>query len=151
MKLSYLWLHTNSPLSMEDTPYLRGFFGNKFKDIPLFHHHLDNTGFIYLYPRIQYKVVEGVPLLVGISEGVSAIQKAMSSVDTLTIKGTSYTIEDLVLKQTTFDPNPTKKAFEYSFITPWMALDQKNEDQYALIQNHRERKECVISILVANV
>ena len=73
MKVSYLKIITDRPVS--ETPfYLRGYFGNKFRDKSIFHHHLDDAGLIYLYPRIQYKIIEGVPLIIGLSEGAKILE-----------------------------------------------------------------------------
>lgn len=43
-------------LKSSDVPELRGFFGRKFIDQPLFHHHQPNGGYIYSYPLVQYKL-----------------------------------------------------------------------------------------------
>lgn len=149
--MAYLRLHIDAPLTETDTPYLRGFFGNAFRDIPLFHHHLDETGYLYVYPRIQYKIIGGDPLLVGIAEGVSALQKAIDALDHLRINGTVHAIKETTFSQTIFEPKPTAAMREYTFVTPWLALNQRNTRLYNELHEHAERKNLLNSILVANI
>ena len=52
--LRYLVLHTDRPLQETGTN-LRGYIGNKFREYPLLHHHLDRP--ILAYPKVQYKVI----------------------------------------------------------------------------------------------
>lgn len=151
MKISYLWLETDVPLHHDDTQYLRGFFGNEYRDIPLFHHHLDDSGFIYLYPRIQYKVIGGHPLLMGISEGASALAKIVDTISTITIRDKNHTVTGTTLQQKVFEPSPCRGMREYRFLAPWMALNQKNVKRYESIHDHAQLKEFLNSILVANV
>lgn len=68
LKTSYLVLSTDKPVK-EDASKLRGYVGNKFSEYPILHHHIKEVGYLYTYPRGQYKIFEGTPSILGIEEG----------------------------------------------------------------------------------
>lgn len=150
MKVCYLILETDKPVT-ESSHYLRGFFGNKYRDIPIMHHHLDDTGYIYLYPRIQYKILEGVPFVVGIAEGAKIIDSIGDEITKLNLNGSSYNVGCITKKIYDCDPKPTRHNIEYKFVTEWLPLNQENRREYNSIRDHQQRKEFINNILVGNV
>ena len=57
-------------LATRDAHKLRGFFGDLFREhSPLLHNHFEDGSLRYAYPLVQYKVIDGVPMLVGFGEG----------------------------------------------------------------------------------
>jgi len=150
MKIAYLSLDTDSEIK-EGPQFLRGFFGNKFKELPLFHHHLDDAGYVYLYPRIQYKIISGKPLIMGLSEGASAIKEVSDKIDELILNGSRYKVRSANLTMTDFNPRPSRDMIEYRFATPWIGLNQKNYVSYNKITDQKERKEFLNNIIVGNI
>ena len=61
-------------LIKEDSAKLRGFFANKFNNYLLLHNHLGKNKFLYQYPRIQYKTINQVKVILGLAEGVNVLQ-----------------------------------------------------------------------------
>lgn len=150
MKVSYLKIITDRPVS--ETPfYLRGYFGNKFRDRSIFHHHLDDAGLIYLYPRIQYKIIEGVPLIVGLSEGAKILEEISPEIKDLKLNGSSYNVNSIVVRTIDYKPTMTRKPIQYSLITPWLALNQRNSRVYNNLSSFKEKKDFVNRILVGNI
>ena len=53
---------------------LRGYFGNLFKEkSPLLHNHFETGELRYAYPLVQYKIIDSIPLLLGINEGAELL------------------------------------------------------------------------------
>jgi hypothetical protein len=57
---------------MRDGSKLRGFFAKKYSCEELMHNHGEN-GHIYRYPLVQYKVIDGIPTLIGLGQGSNLI------------------------------------------------------------------------------
>jgi len=62
-------------LKVRDTPKLRGAVASKFPGYSLLHHHVEKNRFIYQYPRIQYKIINDRPLIIGIEEGIDVLER----------------------------------------------------------------------------
>ena len=108
---------------------LRGFFANRFKDV-LFHNHKDNNKYRYAYPLIQYKIVDGNPLIVGINQGAELIVKNFFNVNELILGDKKYsnlngniTVEDKEIKV-------VNNHLKYELYSPWLGLNQRNYQKY---------------------
>lgn len=123
-----VWITIESTLQLSDGRAIRGFFGNLYKNRPEFHGHRGNK-LIYKHPFIQYKVFGNSTLVAGLKEGAYLL-KAMPMLEEIEIYRKKYT----VLKQNiTTDIVPfgeTKDMRRYSFITPWIALNEENYKAY---------------------
>lgn len=110
---------------------LRGYFGDFFREkSPLLHNHYENGDPIYRYPLIQYKVVNGTPMLLGIGEGAPLLLKLFLEVNELKIADTIYPLEHKHLKCDEVEIGYSEQLHEYRFETLWMALNQRNFDRY---------------------
>lgn len=138
-------------LSARDTPKLRGAIAGKFPQFTLLHHHLEAGRLLYQYPRIQYKVINGSPMIIGIQEGIGTLEEIYGGIGevNLSLHRPSLRSElKIELAEETF--GEADDLFEYIFTTPWMALNQKNHSQY--LEVAREGKERLLkSILVGNI
>ncbi len=137
---------TDSPSS------LRGFIANLFPDNPLLHHHLNNPdkkGFVYTYPKIQYKIIDGIPMVLGIEEAKEAV-KTISNIDHLDLKGKKYSVVDKNLIEQDTDFGVSEDMLSYKFLTPWLALDEESYKRYKR-RNEDERKKQLESILIGNI
>jgi hypothetical protein len=118
-----LVLNTDKKVT-ESTEKLRGYIGNKFKDNFFLHQHLDDNKLLYNYPKIQYKIIDGVPSIFGIEEGKT----------TYKLKGKPIKVE----KKQTF--GISENYIRYKFIVPWVALNQRNYELYKnASQSHKEK------------
>jgi hypothetical protein len=61
-------------ISQEEIPYFRGSIIRLSENLPLFHNHMED-GFLYGYPLVQYKRIDGHAAILGINEGGEAIKK----------------------------------------------------------------------------
>jgi len=114
LKILRLTLHSDAPMS-GDGAKLRGFFATSFNEYALLHQHVTDK-LIYRYPLIQYKMLQGSPLVLGINEGAEVL----------------------------------KEIYSYRFVTPWLALSQKNYPRYRDASQEGSR-DLLRRILVGNI
>lgn len=112
---------------------LRGYFANRFKN-KLFHHHHKDGSLRYKYPLIQYKIIDGQPVIVGLEDGAELIVENFLDIEKLTIGKKEYLnpggqlkVDDVKLEVVTKYSMP---VFKYNFISPWLGLSQKNYKKY---------------------
>jgi len=75
----------------ESSALLRGFFATKFNEYTLLHqHNIDKL--VYKYPLVQYKIIDGIPMVVGINEGANVLKEIYDKFDEITLGKTKYEI-----------------------------------------------------------
>jgi len=149
LKIVVAILKTDKPVE-EDAAKLRGYIGRKYPDEVLLHHHTEE-GSLYTYPRIQYKIIEKTPIIVGIDEGAPLLKSIVDEIDVLKLGKRSYRVESIQMNQFNADFGKTRKYIKYKFLTPWLALNQKNYEKFKETKDWKKRKEFLNGILVGNV
>ncbi len=133
-----------------ESPQLRGFFGRAFADEVLLHHHQSDGSLLYKYPRVQFKILQKTALLLGIAEGSELLSRLWLNVDHTTIgKENLPVIESKIIKRIEV-LGETIEPVHYCFLTPWMALNQKNERGYVREKIQQKRFALLEKILVGN-
>ena len=148
IKTSLLVLDTDKSI-LEPASMLRGCIGRRFLEYPTFHNHVGDR-YLKSYPRIQYKIIDNKGYVLGIEEGAKLI-KMISEMKELSIGNSVYNI-----KQKTFHDKdevimPTRKFFQYKFLTPWLPLDEKNYPKFKSLRDWKDRKMMLNKILVGNI
>ena len=131
----------------------RGFIGNLFRDYDLLHNHDPITGkLIYRYPLIQFKLINGIPAIIAITD------KAVELFSLLFLKVNEVVIEDLKipvfekdLHIENVDFGYVNETFMYEFISPWMALNQKNFCRYSKSNSKAKKKQILRQTLIGNI
>jgi hypothetical protein len=144
-----LTLRTTRLLVFENSIGLRGFIGNLFLEDNLFHNH-GNNDLVYSYPRVQYKIIDGNAEIIGIAEGVDAV-KSISPFENITIGHEQIRVENIDLQESQSTIGITESQQSYSFLTPWLALNEKNYEKYQKLGNWAKRKELLEKILIGNI
>jgi hypothetical protein len=142
-------------LFARDAHKLRGFFGTYFRErSPLLHNHLYNEHgeerLRYGYPLVQYKIIQGTPMLLGLGEGSEVLADVFLDVRELNIGGTVYPVNHKNIERKEVDCGLTDALHEYSFQSPWFALNQANFDYYNTLFDE-ERLEMLHAILRGNI
>ena len=141
----------DSPLTGSAT-HLRGFIAAKFPEYELLHQHdNDKGGLKYIYPKIQYKVIDGMPYLVGIDEGVNIVKTVAEGIENVRLAGKDYRIIKKCIVDKSSTLGITNKCYPYSFLTPWLALNEKNYEKYQKLGGWHKRKELLEKILIGNI
>lgn len=129
MKLAEVILQTEKEFSNRDAEKLRGYIGNKFKDIIAFHNHIDELTFNYDYAFIQYKIINKKPYILGIDYGADLLIENISKIKKIIINNEEIDVEPIM---TLSFPELVieDKMFHYKFETLWFALNSKNYEKY---------------------
>lgn len=137
-------------LRTRDAHKLRGYFGNLFREkSELLHNHLEGGEFKYDYPKVQYKVIEGTPTLVGIAEGAELLTDLFLKIRELNIDGKVYPVHQKNIEARQVEPGASVSPKSYRFVTLWMGLNQKNHAKYS-DSNPLEKEKLLERILVGN-
>ncbi len=137
-------------LHTRDAHKLRGYFGNFFREkSELLHNHMGNGEFRYRYPQVQYKVIEGTPTLVGISEGAALLTELFLRIREIDIDGVKYQVHQKNIEARQVEPEASVAPNTYRFETLWMALNQHNHPRY-VEANRLEQEKLLEKILVGN-
>ena len=111
----------------------RGFIGNLFRDYDLLHNHDPVTGkLIYRYPLIQFKLIDGIPAIIAVTdEAVDLFSLLFMQLNEVFIEDLEIPVfeRDLFIEKVDF--GYANETFMYEFISPWIALNQKNFRKYA--------------------
>jgi hypothetical protein len=148
LKILRLTLQSDGPMRGDATK-LRGFFATSFNEYALLHQHMADK-LIYRYPLIQYKMLQGKPLVLGIDEGAEVLKEIYDKFDEITIGESKYAIMErgVTLKSEEF--GCAQEILSYRFATPWLALSQDNYPKY-LKASWEEKKDLLRRILVGNL
>jgi hypothetical protein len=148
LKILHLTLHSDAPMR-GDGAKLRGFFATSFNEYALLHQHTTDK-LIYKYPLIQYKMLEGSPLVLGINEGAEVLKEIFAKFDKIKLGESSYTIMERGITVKSEEFGCTEEILSYRFASPWLALSQENYSRY-IAASPEERKDLLRRILVGNL
>ena len=138
------------PLKAIDIHKLRGYFGNRFKELDLLHNHNPETGKnIYRYPAVQFKergMVTGYK-----EEGIKILKRMFLETDTVIIQDREIKIRQKEMEIKEQPLGEDGELHEYRFLTPWCALNQTNYKKYCLMSGAEERRKKLQGILISNI
>lgn len=150
--LSLLHLHfPEIRLHARDAHKLRGYFGSVFREhSPLLHNHFADGSQRYGYPLVQYKVLHGVPTLVGIEEGGRLLAELFFQIRELQIDDRRYEVYERDIRLQKQPVGVSEALHTYRFDTLWMSL---NEENFAAYQKEevQQRQEHLSKILIGNI
>ena len=139
-------------LSIRDSHKLRGYFGNMFKnESPLIHNHYDDGTSIYKYPLVQYKVIKGIPVLLGLNEGAELLEELFFRITELKIDGSIYRIESKNIEKCHDKIGVFPNSYRYTFLTLWMGLNEINYKRYVHSVEKEKKDELLRNILTGNI
>jgi hypothetical protein len=162
IRIGQLSLGLNPPISF--TPaQLRGAIAAFWPEQVLLHQHVNDDEqikkceLIYMYPRIRYIVSDdATALLLGIEEGVPIIAELAER-----LKKKRLRLGRLETQIGSLSFSSDERRFgiindkidfvSYSFLTPWLALNEKNYDQYQRLGTWPKKKELLEKILIGNI
>ena len=140
---------TSKTLNFSDTVRLRGFISRIFSNNILLHNH-DNESLRYSYPRVQYKVIDSHAIVLGLAEGIEAL-KPLAQLNRIVIGHEDIHIDDFEIIEDKSPLGILSNHQPYSFLTPWLALNEKNYEKYQKLGTWAKKKELLESILIGNI
>lgn len=135
---------------VEGANKVRGYIGNTFKDYPLLHNHYCNDNHLLTYPLVQYKIINGDVVILGIEEGGDVLKEISSDLNILKLNK-EYKITEKILSEKEVDVKPSSEEKHYKFVTPWLGLNQKNYSKYNELYGWKDKKNFLNNILVGNL
>lgn len=139
-------------LEKRDAHKMRGYFGSLFQErSPLLHNHFADGSLRYLYPLVQYKVINETPTLVGLAEGANLLTKLFLDITELNIDGRVYPLFQKNLDQYQVEVGLSEELHSYRFENLWMALNQKNNSEYIACQTQSDKDKLLNRILENNL
>ncbi|MFQ6673382.1 MAG: CRISPR-associated endonuclease Cas6 [Fidelibacterota bacterium] len=104
----------------------------------------------FLYPRVQVKILNEQIYLVGIKEGVEPIRSIVEKLKIMNFGNITFEVEsfDVELEDNHF--MPANRMIRYSFLTPWVALNETNLMKYKYMYGH-ERLKFLRRLLSQNI
>jgi hypothetical protein len=130
---------------------LRGALANLYPHEQLLHQHRVDGKLNYSYPLIQYKIINNECLIIGIKEGAELLATLRLLSRTLSLAKQKYTIltEEIEFRHISIKAiDPLQR---YHFITPWLALNEKNYEKYQRLGTQTKKREMLEKILVGNI
>lgn len=138
-------------LKTRDAHKLRGYFGNLFKEhSPILHNHMESGEQAYQYPLVQYKVINGMPVLIGLDKGARLLVDLFLQIRELKVDGETYPVNQKNIGGKKVELRVDNDLHEYEFQTLWMPLNQANHREYVNGGNN-EKKDLLKSILTGNI
>ena len=147
-KIFFLILKTDKPIT-QSASTLRGFVANRFPDQPILHQH-ERDGFIYLYPRVQYKIINGIAKILGITEGVGIVKEICDKINYIELGKVTYHVEEKEIVEKMVELGENFLIQQYMFLTPWLALNQNNYQEWQRL-SLKGKREKLRKILVGNI
>jgi hypothetical protein len=154
MKVSLLTARLRTDQPVRGVPALiRGFLGRRQPENVLLHQHFGegaDTRLIYLYPRVQYRLKDGVPEIIGVGDGVAAVAHGTRDLDVLELAGWRYRVLGVDYAESEVDVEERTEPCRYAFASPWLALNQGNYMRYQT-SSPKDRLLVLKRILIGNV
>ena len=150
IQLARLRLRLERPLRAGEAPALRGFFGRQFEDQVLMHNHGPNDELVYQYPKIQFKVIDTIAYVIGINEGAELLSSLWLGINQTRIGDQELNVLDSQFDWSTEGFTLSPHIIEYRFVNPWLALNQKNFQEYTDHHSQAFRIDKLNRTLVGN-
>lgn len=145
-----LVVFTEVDFSPSEIPRLRGYFAQKYPDTHLFHNHMPGASLDYRFPKIQYRIVDGHPALIGLGEGIEIMKRVFFETTEIVLGTKIWNINERTIKLTRTEFGQSAEYYTYRFISPWMALNQDNHRDFIELDQMRQKQK-LKSILRGNL
>ncbi len=128
-------------LAQRDGHKLRGYFAELFRDrSTLLHNHFADGSSIYRYPLVQYKIIRQVPTLVGLAEGARLLVDLFLEIKEIKINDAVFPVHAKNINSKTYEIGVDGQLHEYEFLTPWLALNQRNYPVYQRMSPEEQKQ-----------
>lgn len=140
-------------LQEREIPSFRGAVMALSGNDPLYHNHADGEGFQFRYPLIQYKVLDGMPAVVGLDDGAFSLESLFVMGEEFDLR-IGHAMRHLTVK----DKQPgyfladesCQGQFRYQ-LNGWMPFNRENYKVWQDIAGLAKRISLLDSILLGNI
>lgn len=130
---------------------LRGYIADKFPQYDILHNHKKDGKLLYLYPRVQYKILNGEAHIIGLEEGVEIVREIEPQIEKIIVNRETYHVRR---KQTIFEKirfSSENYFIKYTFLKPWLALNENNYDHFMELKRATLKDSLLKKILIGNI
>ncbi|MCL0071136.1 hypothetical protein M1N41_00965 [Thermodesulfovibrionales bacterium] len=130
---------------------LRGCIANRFPQYDILHNHKKDGNLLYIYPRVQFRVIKGEGYIIGIEEGANLQREIEPQIEDIELNGHSHLVaqKQLIFEDVNF--GLTDFPCRYRFIKPWLALNERNYSFYKKLRNPKRKEDFLKDILTGNL
>jgi len=131
---------------------VRGYFSRQFIQYDLIHNHLPGTAkYIYRYPTVQFKIYDCLAVHAYREEGIDILKQMFLEAEDIVIQDQVFEINNKEIEVKEVELGEDGKEHTYEFISPWIALNQKNYKDYLAIRDPQAQKDKLHAILINNI
>lgn len=138
-------------ISWKEIPYFRGCMIQESGNNCLFHNHQEE-GFRYVYPLVQYKIMDGNPVMVGLNEGAVAIEKLLEDryIIPCQLGNRQTDLYFVGIRSQRMAVQCHPELLTYS-IKGWLPLNRENYKAYLSAESLVEQVQMLERILTGNI
>ncbi len=131
---------------------VRGYFGRQFQQYDLIHNH-DNQKdkFLYRYPSFQFKIHPNLAIHAYKEEGLAILKEIFFTSERIRIEDREIIIHEKQIEVKAEEFGEDGEIYLYEFISPWVALNQKNFKRYSSLDSPKQKQEMLNSIIISNI
>ncbi len=149
VKRTEVALYFAERLFPHETPRVRGAIASHYPELLLLHNHKGDQ-FRYATPLIQYRVLDGQVIIIGIGEGAEVLRAISFDHDQLRIGERFLTILERRVNLSEAILGIVNSSVHYKILTPWLALNEENYERYKTA-GPKEQKDLLRRILIGNI
>ncbi|MBF0449916.1 MAG: DNA repair protein [Candidatus Magnetomorum sp.] len=131
----------------------RGYIGRLFQEYDIIHNHDFETGrTIYRYPLVQFKLIDNIPVILAITDNaVRIFSEIMLKMDEIVIQNAVIPVYEKNLQIENISFGYTTENIVYTFVSPWLGLNQKNYSSYLKSGNPAKQSDMLKRIVTGNL
>ena len=133
-----------------DIPKIRGSFAKDYPEFEELHNHKPDGSSNYIFPIIQYRIINNNPAIIALEKASDIVKNIFLNTKNINISGKEHSFTEKNLKIKKYNFGMTENPSQYKFISPWMALNQKNYKKYKN-SNGFEKQNLLKNILFGNL
>ena len=128
---------------------LRGAISSAYPELGLLHNHI-GTKYRYSVPLVQYKVIGGNAVILGLKEGADTLKKIAFERESYNLGGKNLHVLErkVIIREVEF--GTSNETLHYKFLTPWMALNENNFRRYVKAKPS-DQKALLEKIFIGNL
>ena len=138
-------------IQLKDIPLFRGAVVSSMDKAPVQFHNHGESGLIYSYPLVQYKIIDGYAAVVCIGESIGSIGSFLSGYQPVLRIGSTdieFPIKDIRYIDATI--RHSDSMLEYH-LSSWLPFNQANYNRFKSIDSLSEKCTMMEKILTGNI
>lgn len=137
------------PLVLEQAIGLRGYYAAAYGHTGPFASFLESSR-AFRYPRLQYKVVDGLGLILGFAEAAGVLA-GLPYPESLHLGRQDFAVSEAGSESGVGRWGLCEKMLPYRWLTPWLILDEEGLAKYFRLKSPHSQKFFLESLLISNL